>query len=334
MHKNKIEIIAEMGQGFSGSFNIAMMLSKSASNTCADSVKFQMVFADELAVKNYKYYRLFKSLEMKFSEWKKIITFLKKNKKKIYLDIFGEKSLKFAEDLKVNGVKIHPTDILNFDLLEKVKNSKIKKIFLGIGGLNPKSIDNVVNFLFRKKIVLLNGFQGYPTPINNNNLNNICYLKKKYYKNKFIDYGFADHESSSFCNTLMLSALAIGTGANYIEKHFTLTETLKMEDYESALSPERFNEYSSKLKKIYDSKNSSNLDQYKISTSEKKYRYKVIRQVIAKRNILKNKVIMINDLTQKRSNNKSDLNNIHQCLGKKAKILISKGSPIKISYIK
>jgi sialic acid synthase SpsE len=334
MYKNKIEIIAEMGQGFSGSFNLAMMLSKSASNTCADSVKFQMVFADELAVKNYKYYSLFKSLELKFSEWKKIVTFLKKNKKKTYFDIFGVKSLKFAENLKVNGVKIHPTDILNFDLLQKVKNSKIKKIFLGIGGLNPKSIDSVVKFFFKKKIVLLSGFQGYPTSVNSNNINNICYLKKKYYKNKFIDYGFADHESSSFSNTLMLSALAIGAGANYIEKHFTLTETLKMEDYESALSPERFNEYSRKLKKIYNAKNSLNIDQYKISISEKKYHQKVIRQVIAKRNILKNKVVKINDLTLKRSNDESALNNIHQCLGKKTKILISKGSPIKISYIK
>ena len=114
---------------------------------------------------------------------------------------------------------------MNFDLLEKVKNSKIKKFFLGIGGIDSKLINNVVNFFNRKKIILLNGFQGYPTGINNNNLNNICYLKKKYYKNKFIDYGFADHESSSFSNTLMLSSLANGAGANYIEKHFTLSET-------------------------------------------------------------------------------------------------------------
>ena len=62
-----------MGQGFSGSLDLAMMLSKSASNTSADAVKFQMVFADELAVKNYKYFALYKSLELNFSEWKKII---------------------------------------------------------------------------------------------------------------------------------------------------------------------------------------------------------------------------------------------------------------------
>jgi sialic acid synthase SpsE len=334
MYKNKLEIIAEMGQGFSGSLDLAMMLSKSASNTSADAVKFQMVFADELAVKNYKYFALYKSLELNFSEWKKIVTFLKKKNKKIYFDIFGEKSLKFAENLKIDGVKIHPTDVLNFDLLEKVKNSKIKKFFLGIGGIDSKLINNVVNFFNRKKIILLNGFQGYPTGINNNNLNNICYLKKKYYKNKFIDYGFADHESSSFSNTLMLSSLAIGAGANYIEKHFTLSETLKMEDYESALSPERFNEYSIKLKKIYKAKNSLNIDKYKISIKEKKYHQKVTRQVVAKRNILKDTVIKINDLTLKRSNEISAINNTNQCIGKKTKILIRRGSPIKKSYIK
>lgn len=332
--QKKLEIIAEMGQGFEGSFNLAMMLSKAAANTNVDSVKFQMVFADELAVKNYAYFGLFKSLELKLIDWKKIVSYLKKNKKKIYFDIFGEKSLRYSEKLNVDGVKIHPTDILNFNFLEEVRDSKINKILLGIGGINFKSIEKVINFFNRKKIVLLNGFQAYPTKMSENNLNNISVLKKKYYHKNLIDYGFADHEPSSFINTLLVSSLAIGAGANYIEKHFTLSETLKMEDYESALSPEKFNEYVNNLKKVYKAKNTLNLDRYKISSSEKKYHQTNIRQVIAKRNIFKNKVINNNDLVLKRSNDKFAIHDLDKCIGKKSKVFIKSGTPINKKLIK
>ena len=332
--KKKLEIIAEMGQGFEGSFDLAMLLSKSASNTNVDSVKFQMVFADELAVKNYAYFNLFKSLELKLTDWQKIVSYLKRNNKKIYFDIFGEKSLSYSEKLKVDGVKIHPTDILNFDFLEKVRESKIKKILLGIGGINLKSIEQVVNFFNKKKIVLLNGFQAYPTKINENNLNNISVLKKKYYRKNSIDYGFADHESSSFINTLLVSTLAIGAGANYIEKHFTLTETLKMEDYESALTPEKFDEFVTNLNNVFKAKNSLNFDKYKISFSEKKYHQTNIRQVITKKNILKNKVIRRKDLILKRSNEKFAIHDLDKCVGKKSKVFIKSGTPINNKLIK
>ena len=60
--KNKIEIIAEIAQGYEGSLDLAKLLLKSAVNSGVDAVKFQMIFADELATKNYKHYRLFKDL--------------------------------------------------------------------------------------------------------------------------------------------------------------------------------------------------------------------------------------------------------------------------------
>jgi N,N'-diacetyllegionaminate synthase len=330
----QLEIIAEMGQGFEGSLNLGMMLSRSASNTTADAVKFQMVFADELAVKNYLHYPLFKSLELKFSEWNKIVSFLKKKDKKIYFDVFGKKSLKYSEELKADGIKIHPTDILNFDFLDIVKKSNIKKILLGIGGIKLEAIDKVVKFFDGKKnIILLNGFQAYPTKIKENNLNNISVLKNKYHEKKSISYGFADHEASNLNNTLMLSTLAIGVGANYIEKHFTLTETLKMEDYESALSPKDFDKYARNLKIIFKSKNSLGLKKYKLSLNEKRYHETIIRQVIAKKNLKKNKLIKISDLVLKRSDERKALNNLSQCVGKKTKFNIKAGQAIKKSLI-
>ena len=54
----------------------------------------------------------------------------KKNKIKLYFDIFGKLSLKQADQLNSDGIKIHPTDINNFELIYQIRSSKIKKIFL------------------------------------------------------------------------------------------------------------------------------------------------------------------------------------------------------------
>lgn len=62
-----LEIIAEIAQGYEGSAKLTELLTIGAIESDADSIKFQLVYADELATQDYKYYDLFKSLEMKIS---------------------------------------------------------------------------------------------------------------------------------------------------------------------------------------------------------------------------------------------------------------------------
>ena len=83
-----IEIIAEVAQGYEGNLKLAELLTIGSIRSGADSVKFQLVYADELAVPSYEYYELFKSLEMRDEEWKSIISEIHKNHRKIYFDKF------------------------------------------------------------------------------------------------------------------------------------------------------------------------------------------------------------------------------------------------------
>ena len=62
--KNELKIIAEIAQGFEGNFEQSKLLIKAAAKAGADAVKFQLVYADELATVDYQYYSLFKELEM------------------------------------------------------------------------------------------------------------------------------------------------------------------------------------------------------------------------------------------------------------------------------
>ena len=55
----KTKIIAELAQGYSGNENLAYLLAQCACKTDADAIKLQCIFADEIAVPDYKHYKVF-----------------------------------------------------------------------------------------------------------------------------------------------------------------------------------------------------------------------------------------------------------------------------------
>ena len=52
----KINIIAEIAQGFEGNKKLADLLLSGSINSGADIVKFQLIYAHELCIKEYKYF--------------------------------------------------------------------------------------------------------------------------------------------------------------------------------------------------------------------------------------------------------------------------------------
>ncbi len=61
INNNDIEIITEIAQGYEGDPKLTDLLTTGAIASGADAVKFQLVFAEELATPDYQYYELFKS---------------------------------------------------------------------------------------------------------------------------------------------------------------------------------------------------------------------------------------------------------------------------------
>ena len=121
-----------------------------------------------------------KKLEIGYKDWNLVSKLATKNKIKLYFDIFGEKSLKVCEKLGVYGIKIHPTDALNHDLIKSISKSKIKRIILGIGGQHINNIEKSIKILSNKKIIIMIGFQSYPTLIKSNNIKNIKIASLKF----------------------------------------------------------------------------------------------------------------------------------------------------------
>ena len=223
----KTKIIAEVAQGFEGSFKQSKLLIRAAAKSNADAVKFQLVFADELSTPEYQYFKLFKNLEMTDNEWKLLSKYSKELKIEFIVDIFGEKSLSLASKIGISCIKIHGTDITNIELLNLVSKSNIKSVILGVGGSNYQEISEAIQILKNKNLTILLGFQGYSTKTKDNQISRIKILSKKIKES--VTFGFADHETREEIK-YTLPLLALGFGAKVIEKHITLGKIMQLED--------------------------------------------------------------------------------------------------------
>jgi sialic acid synthase SpsE len=332
MVKRKTQIIAEIAQGFEGNPVYSNLFVKAAATAGADAVKFQLVYADELATPDYKYYDLFKSLEMSDDVWKNISNLANENNIELHLDIFGEKSLNLASQIGAGSVKIHATDIANKRLLNLVRQSNIKQVILGAGGALQSEILVALDILRNKQIILLFGFQSYPTVNSDNQIHRIKWASEVFSKNhSSIKIGFADHANPETNIHLGLGALAIGFGAEVLEKHLTLAKSMKMEDHESALNPDEFLEY---VNFIYECTTAigqvKKNDDFGMSESELGYRKMIRRHVVTIDSISKGEQILSENLALKRTSSVLASTDLSEVEGKIAICEIASNCPIEL----
>lgn len=131
-------------------------------------------------------------------------------------------------------LKVASRDLTNLPLLEMMAETKIPIILsTGMGG--KKELDDALDVItkYHSSISILHCVSEYPTNPKNLNLRTINYLKHHYGQYKI---GFSDH-------TIGISApsVAVGMGAEIIEKHITIDRRMKGTDQAGSLGPDGVN---------------------------------------------------------------------------------------------
>lgn len=128
-------------------------------------------------------------------------------------------------------LKVASRDLTNIPLLETISETKIP-IILSTGMASKKELDEALEVITKQhtQISILHCVSEYPTHPDHLNLNTIKYLKKHYPNYKI---GFSDH-------TIGIAApvVAVGLGAEIIEKHITIDRGMKGTDQAGSLGPE------------------------------------------------------------------------------------------------
>lgn len=157
-----------------------------------------------------------------------------------------EKGLDFIETLCAKGclsmlklftpdyLKVASRDLTNLPLLAAMAETKIP-IILSTGMAGKKELDDALEVIthYHNDISILHCVSQYPTHPENLNLNTIHYLKENYGQ---YHIGFSDH-------TIGISApvVAVGMGAEIIEKHITIDRHMKGTDQAGSLGPDGVN---------------------------------------------------------------------------------------------
>jgi sialic acid synthase len=95
-----------------------------------------------------------------------------------------------------------------------------------------KELDDALEVITRyhSEISILHCLSQYPSEYQNINLKTIAYLKEQYPQYKI---GYSDHSIG-----ILMPAVAVGMGAEIIEKHITLDRNMKGTDHRGSLEPE------------------------------------------------------------------------------------------------
>lgn len=330
-----IEIIAELAQGFEGRPEQARLLMKAAAAAGADAAKYQLVYADELATPDYKYYELFRSLEMTDEVWKGLATYAVELGIQLHVDIFGTRSLQLAEQIGVAAVKLHGTDIANIRLLNEVANSSVQKVLLGAGGAYFSEIQQAIDILSAKDVVVLLGFQGYATPNEVNQISRVRLLVEHIgHAHPNVSVGFADHAPPETPLRYALAATAIGAGAKVLEKHLTLGKIMQLEDHESALNPDEFLTFTQIARSCIDALGVAvDIEDFGMAEAEQAYRKMIRRHVVVSRDLKSGSKISPDDLVLKRTSEEDVIMDLTLVYEKTLKRDLRQNAPILPSDI-
>jgi len=321
-------VIAEIAAGHMGKLDLMMRFVDIASNAKCDAIKFHIESADETIVPDHDVYELAKKLEFKEHEWKDVFLYAKK-RGLLTVSMTGDlPSVEMATRCGTDAYYVHPGNIVDHTLIRTISKTG-KTVFVGTGASTLDEISDAAALVRKnsKNLVLMYGYQAYPTRVEDNNLRFISTLRDLFE----VNVGFADHTDgeSRFAGVIPLLAMALG--AAVIEKHFTIERKMKLIDYQSAMNPEELADFVAQLKLMELAMGSAR--PHAFSKEETEYRALVRKNIVARRPIARGEVIDSSMIAFKRSSPGTSPRDSWRVTGKRARHDIRKDQVMTLDLL-
>ncbi len=245
-----VKIIAEVANAHQGDVGQLHELVVAASVSGADAIKFQWFRYDALATPDYQWYQVYKDLFIEPEVWSEVVSAAKKIGLEVWVDVFDTWGLKLAQQLDqyIDGYKLPPT-VMQMPSLGAELVAMEKPLLIGVGGWYDQEISQALTTMGAgpdSQLVLMHGFQGYPTQTKDAALSRIRHLMDHFQR----PVGFADHEDAAKVTAIDMPAYAVAAGAEVLEKHLTLDRSVKGYDYYSSLEPAEFATMVGKIRQL------------------------------------------------------------------------------------
>lgn len=327
-----IKLIAETAWHHDGDFSyMQKLVDVLIKKTKADIIKLHLTLdIDEYMSADHPGYSFLKQRLFTENQWERIIQQIKKSDKEIMLLFNDTRAMEFGLNFNPSLVEIHSVCLNDLHLLGRLKetNTELIPVVLGVGGSTLYEIENATSFLDTKKIVLMHGFQNYPTKYGDINFSRIRRIMKI-----FPEYchGYADHTAWNEKNNTFITCMGAALGVAYIEKHVSIEPGVERTDWQAAISIEAANLIAENLKII----NSCNgTGELKLNRGEEAYSVFGPNKKAAflKNDRSKGEILRENDILFKRTAMRSDASqlDIIGLIGKKCKCDLTSNTLISL----
>lgn len=252
---NRCYVVAEIGLNHNGLLATAMELVEIAADAGVDAVKFQKRDVENLAVgavldsiesrfpslgETYREVR--ERHEFTFDEFEALKTRAEKLGLDFFVTPFDVPSVEFLELLEVDRYKIASHGVTNLPLLKRVADTH-KPVLMSTGMASIEEVDSAIDILRRgtTDLAVLHCVSSYPTASDEARLDLIPSLRERY----DVPVGYSGHEIG-FLPTLV----AVGLGAQIVERHITRDKALEGFDHHLSLEPEDLVELVGRIREV------------------------------------------------------------------------------------
>jgi sialic acid synthase SpsE len=301
-----------------------------------NAVKFHLLLNPEsYAQKKHPLSEKLRKWIFKQSQWNAIINYSNQRNLDVVVLcnelVAVEYILKHHED--VSAIEIHSSGLNDFFLLNAV--SKFNgRIVLGIGGSTIEEILYAVDFLRSKgkdDILLIYGFQGYPTSYADINLSKMLKIRDLF----GLSVGYADHTAFNDPNNEIITIMPAVIGFNILEKHYTCDYGKERIDYHAAVGKKQMLRIKELMKLALIVYGDGEL---KMSEAELEYgRVGVMKKaIVARRSIKKGEILSLDNLLFKRTLEESPIkqNQFLQLIGLKTTKSVEEDEIIDFTKVK
>ena len=291
----------------------------------ADGIKFQLFRAQRLVVHNHPLRRDFERIELPERSWRQVLRAAKASGLTLFAETFDLPSLELAQEEDADAFKIHTTDMEHPDFIRAV-GAVGKPVFFATGGVPEEALLAALDLVGACPVGLLHGFQTFPTPIEEMRLRDLSAIKERHR----VPVGFLDHTDGGSAFALVAPALAAVSGADLVEKHFTLDRSRKGFDYQSSVNPEDFYRMVELLRQA---ERAMGEGPAKASAAAEQYHRTMGRVIVAAGLIGRGEALTAEKLTFKRIDPRSPLglapSSTDQLIGRRAARPIQADEPIR-----
>lgn len=264
------------------------------------------------------------ALELSNEEHYELYQYAKEKDMQVVETICAIGALSLLEYFKPDRLKVASRDLTNLPLLEEMAKTNIPMI-LSTGMSGAAELDDALSVITKHhtNISILHCLSQYPAQYEHIQLRAIPTLKQRY-----PDYaiGYSDHSVG-----IVVPAAAVAMGAQLIEKHITISRSMKGSDHEGSLGPDGVQKLVRDIRHIEQSLGNGDIECQPVVTSSKE---KLQRSIASRRQIQAGEIISEGDIHLLSPGTGLTWSQRAQIVGAKALVTIPKNELITTDQVK